>query len=435
MGGGNTATGGGTASGGGNATGGGSSMAGSGSFLRVGFYNQRLAAGPDGSMHLAFEDGAAERVNYAHCASNCVDPTSRSVLTLRSNTQLGTLTVGPAGLRVDAAGGVHLLLQGVSPSGQRGQELVYATCVASCGTLGSWVFTDLSSLVPGSTPITTNSTFMLASNGRLSFLTGGQFNSYSASYYSCSGACTQLGNWSAGSALNGNPLYAVIDGSGTTHVMLVQGSTTAGDGLRSYARCASNCGTASNWQVSALGFISNSPGYAAGFAVTPSGRVFMAFNQGTATVSTADNRKFFINSCSGASCLDLNSWSSFFFSVPDEGDPGTWLEASGEGLVLVSISQFDLRLRTCDAACEQANSWTGVSLLDSAAAVAQTINPDTGSACPGASESASWWPRGPRAAVGTRGAVFVHNPYAIVKCPGNPNPSRLPTIGRVVSSF
>jgi len=49
---------------------------------------------------------------------------------------------------------------------------------------------------------------------------------------------------------------------------------------------------------------------------------------------------------------------------------------------------------------------------------------------------ASWWPRFPRTGLTRTGElILVHNPYAIVKCPGNPNPIRMPNIGRIISSY
>jgi hypothetical protein len=339
-----------------------------------------------------------------------------------------------AGLKVDSTGRVHLIIDGVSTT-STGQEIVYATCAANCTSVASWTFTDLSSLSRGANPINTASTVMVGPNGQVSFFTDGQVNSYPSRYYSCATSCSSISNWSAAPIINGNALNAVLDPQGVTHVVYDPGNTSAGDGLLYYARCASNCGVVASWQFSTNGFLTTGTKSFTGFAVTASGRVFLTYNQGNATVSTADNRKLFVNSCAGSTCLDLNTWNSFSLGALDDGDEGAWLEASGEGLVLANTSSFDLILRSCTGSCQNAASWSAATVADSAASIAQAIAPDLGSSCPNASSSASWWPHIPRVAISANGVAVVHNPYAIVACPGNPNPSSTPTIGRLISSF
>lgn|GEM_PF-1937866 len=404
-------------------------------FLRIGFFDQRIAAGPDGTMHLAFGDGAAESVHYASCDVECGDTDSWTPVQLQSSAQLGVITVGPYGLDVDASGRVHMLVGAVTGPGQTANGMMYGTCASNCGSAAGWTFVDLSSLAPGSDPILTNSTFMVEPGGRVSFLTSGQYNSYMAQYLSCDSGCTSLGAWSAGAAINGLPLAAAQDAAGVTHAMVRLGDSAAGERLLYYARCTTGCTSSAAWEVSGLGFLHGAEDWATGFAVTPSGRVFMAYNQGVITVSTEDNRKMFINSCAGSTCLDLGTWSAFTMGDLDEGFAGAWLAPAGEAMVLASVSEFELRLRACEGNCAAGGSWAAADVVDDSDAMNAYFAPDTGSACPGTSESASWWPRGPRADVGSRGLVVVHNPYAIVKCPGNPNPSRIPTLGRVISTF
>lgn len=433
--GGGSATGGGT--GGGSATGGGGGTSGGGiaTFARPGFFDQRLAAGPDGAMHLLFGDGAAERVNYGRCAANCELESSWSLVTLRSAAQQGTTTTGPYGLEVDGTGRVHALLAGVPPFGSSANAMVYATCGSNCTTASNWSFTDLSSLDIGQSPIGTTSTFTLSSTGRLGFLNQGQFNSYLASYVTCASNCTQLSSWTSGRVLNGNPLHAAVDGAGVTHVMLYQGTTPGGDSLLMYARCASDCTQAGSWQISPLGFLSTSGNWAHGFAVTPSGRVFMGYNQGTISGTQPNQQRLLINSCAGTGCLDLNTWSSFALGAVEEGEDGTSLQAIGDALLLTTTATFDLNLRTCDADCHLAASWGAPTVIDTADAIAQVLPPATGSSCPTSALSASWWPRTPRSGYSANGLVVVHNPYAIVSCPGSTSPSRMPNIGRLISTF
>ncbi len=437
---GGAATAGGTVSAGGSAVGGGTAGSGTGggtvvtggvgTFVRVGFYNQYVAAGPDGSMHLTFLDGAAERAYYAHCDTRCGDPASWSPVLLRTNVQLGLITVGPYGIGVDSTGRVHLLLSGVTSSGQTANALVYATCASGCSNAASWTFLDVSSLSTGRSAVLTERPFMVEPSGRVSF-----FTSDPGVYFACTSGCTTLSNWSANVSLNGNPLHAVVDATGVTHVLLRQGSSVANEKLLKYARCASNCTVPTSWAISALGFLHNSNDYAASLTATASGRVFMAWNQGVITVSMADNRKLQVASCAGAGCMDLNTWSTFSVGVLDEGTEGAFLQASGEGVALASVSQFELNLRGCDMNCQLPSSWGAGGVVDDATAMNLALPPDTGTSCMGTSQSASWWPSAPSVAISSRGVVVVHNPYGIVKCPSNVNPMRVPTIGRVISTF
>lgn len=415
---------------GGGAAGGMASTGGVGTFVRVGFYNQYLAAGPDGSMHLTFLDGAAERAYYAHCAVRCGDPASWSPVLLKSNTQLGLITVGPYGIGVDASGRVHILLSGVTSSGQTANALVYATCSTACGNVANWTFLDVSSLSTGRNAVTTERPFMVEPSGRVSF-----FTSDPGVYFACTSGCTTLSNWSANVSLNNGPLHAAVDGAGVTHVLLRGGTTAANERILKYARCASNCTVPASWQISNLGFLHNANDYSASLTATASGRVFIAYNQGVITVSTSENQKLMVNSCAGANCLDLNTWSSISLGVLDEGVEGSWLEASGEGVALASVSQFDLNLRACERDCQLSASWVAGVVADSAAAMNAALPPDTGTRCSGSSQSASWWPSAPAVGVSSLGIVVVHNPHAIVKCPQDTSPFRVPPIGRVISTF
>ena len=423
--------------GGGSGTAGGASGGGPsaniGTFPRVGMYDVVFAGGADGAMHILFNEGAAERVFYGRCTAVCGNPASWTMVQLASVSTSNTTAIGAEGLALDSTGRLHAIIAGVPASGSA-NRMVYATCASGCTTAASWTKLDISSVALDST-INTNSTFMVTAAGQVSFLTSGQTGSYLSRYVSCAANCGTLASWSGAGVLDGNPLYARRDDQGVTHILFRAGTTAMGDELHFYGRCASACAQGTSWQISALGFIYRDGGYAAGFAVTPSGKVFLAYNQGAARESTADNNKLFVNSCSGTSCLDLNTWSSFSLGALEEGDNGSTLENDGEELGLATNDQFELKLRTCSASCGAAASWSAPAVIDSATAIAQTLAPDTGSACPGTSQSASWWPNRPAIGSSASGVVVAHVPYAIVKCPQNTNPSRLPTIGRIFSTY
>ncbi|MCU0699134.1 MAG: hypothetical protein MUC96_21725 [Myxococcaceae bacterium] len=401
-----------------------------GSFVRVGYFNQLLATGPDGRMHLTFLEGAAERVFYGSCAQNCFTDAAWSPVQLRSSAQLSVTTVGPYGIGVDSTNRVHLVVGAVTGLGSSANAIQYGTCASNCGVATSWTWTDLSSISPGRSLIGTSRTFMVRPNGAVSFFTA------EGIYFTCNGACSTLSNWSAPVALNNEVLHAVVDGTGVSHALLNKGRSANNESLLGYARCASNCSVPANWQISQLGFLSNAPLFGASLSATASGRVFMAYNQGVITVSTQDNSKLFIASCPPtANCLDLNVWSSFAIGALEEGDVGAWVEAYGEGALLASTTVSTLNLYGCNQDCHLAASWGQGTIIDTSAAIAQVVPPALGSSCPNSATFAAWYPRRPTVGISPTGVAIVHNPTALVTCPGSTGPATRPPIGRIITTF
>lgn len=406
------------------------------SFVRVGFYNQHLAVGADDRVHLTFLDGAAERLHYASCTERCGEAESWQVTQLLSVSQLSTITIGPYGIAVDSSGRLHMLASAVARAGQHQWELMYGTCAANCGSAPSWTFVDLSALAPNRSLITSVDTLMVRPNGRVSFLTAGVYNSVQPAYFECDGNCTQASQWRAINApINGKPLRAALDSTGVTHVIFAGGRSDANEELLQYARCAGSCTNAASWQSSMLGFLYVGADYETGFAIDSSNRLFVAYNQGTIAQASTVNRRNLIASCAGGDCLNLDRWSSVPVGDLEEGVGGNTLVRAGGGLVLASVLEREVRVRSCDSNCATAEAWSAASTIDNSDAIARSVAPDLGSSCPGRSESAAWWPRNPALAVNSRGIVAVHNPHAIVKCPGDVNPMRVPPIGRVFASF
>jgi hypothetical protein len=401
-----------------------------GSSVRVGFFNQHLATGPDGRMHLTFLEGAAERVFYGSCVQNCFTDAAWSPVQLRSSAQLGVTTVGPYGVGVDATNRVHLLVGAVTGLGSNANAIQYGTCASNCGLASSWTWLDLSSLSPGRSLISTNRTFMVRPSGVVSFFTS------EGIYFACAGGCSSLSNWSAPVALNNSVLHAVVDGTGVHHALLDKGRSSNNESVLGYARCTSNCTVPTNWQISQLGFLSNAPVFGASLSATAGGRVFMVYNQGTISVSMQDNRKLFIASCPATgTCLDLNTWTSFTLGALDEGEDGAWIETSGEGALLASTTVSTLNLYACQQDCHLAGSWGGGTIIDTSAAIAQVVPPALGSSCPSTATFAAWYPRRPTVGISPLGAVIVHNPPSLVTCPGSTGPSLRPPIGRLISTF
>jgi hypothetical protein len=405
-------------------------MGGIGSFVRVGFFNQHLATGPDGRMHLTFLEGAAERVFYGSCAQNCFTDAAWSPVQLRSSAQLGVTTVGPYGVGVDSTNRVHLLVGAVTGLGSSANAIQYGTCASSCGTASNWTWTDLSSVSTGRSIIGTNRNFMVRPSGAVSFFTS------EGVYFTCSGNCSTLANWTAPVTLTAEVLHAVVDGTGVSHALLNKGRSANNESLLGYARCATNCQLPASWQISQLGFLSNAPVFTASLTATASGRVFMAYNQGVISVSMQDNRKLFIASCpANGTCLDLNSWTSFTLGALDEGDSGAWAEAAGEGVLLASTTVSELNLRGCEQDCHLQANWAQGITVDTSMAVAQVVPPALGSSCPNTATFAAWYPRRPIVGISATGVAVVHNPSALVTCPGSTGPATRPPIGRIITTF
>ncbi|MFT3707233.1 MAG: hypothetical protein QM817_06165 [Archangium sp.] len=303
--GGGGATGGGGVTGGG-ATGGGTTGGGSGAptngtIIRVGMEDQLVVAGPDGSMHMLFTEGAAERVIYGRCTSVCANPASWNFSQLLDRTQLGTLTVGVTGLVVDSTGRVHAMVDGVAQSGV--DPVLYATCATNCASPTSWSSVNIGSLLQnGAVSVTSGLT--VSANGTIGVMGRGAFGNYQAFYATCSANCLMAASWTSGAVIDGTVSYLALDGAGVSHALFSAGVAASGERLHYYARCASGCTQAANWQKSPTGFVHSSPDWQAGFTVTPSGRVFLAFNQGTTTIGASQNNTLFVNSCLGATCTD-----------------------------------------------------------------------------------------------------------------------------------
>ncbi len=425
---------GGAAGGAGGGAGGSGGQAGIATFLRVGLQSKLFAAGPDGDIHVLFNEGYAERIIYGRCSSSCANPASWGLVQLLSAPEIGASVVGVNGLEVDAAGTVHAVVSGVTPAGSSNVDpVVYLTCASNCGVAASWSGAHLGALLRnGATGVESGLT--VAPNGTIGVVGRGDVDNYDAYYATCSSNCAQATSWSAGAILRGTISFLRLDGAGVSHVMFAQGRTSAGDNLLYYGRCASNCSARASWQLTTVGFVTAHGHYQAGFTVTPSGRVFLAYNQGAAHLGTADNGKLFVNTCTGTSCLDLGMWTSFVLSN-DEREDEAWLANAGEAVGLASTTTTELHARACDGNCQSAANWSGATVVDDFQAIAQTVPPAANSSCPNTATSAFWYPSYPRGAFGAKGAVIGHSPHALVRCPGSTTSTRMPEIGRFFATF
>lgn len=393
--------------------------AGIGTLDRPGFGDVHLAAGKDGSMHMVFVDGASSATWYARCEASCGDPASWNPVKLAPNA-IATGYQNARGLAVDGSGRVHMLLV----------DSVYATCASGCDEASSWTFTSLDALEPGGEAAVFKA-FDASPSGALSYMTR------SGNYFTCASGCTDVSSWKPVARITGTPLRLRVDGKGGVHVLMDTGKTAQGERVLSYARCTSACDQQASWALSEKGFLARTESYGPSLAASASGRVFVTYQQGTlANAADPNNGKLVVASCAGADCTNLDKWTSFGLAGAEaEGNEGTWVEASGESALLVSAAGGELHLRTCDGGCQDATGWSEPTVVDASSAIAATLPPQI-VACGGATpESASYEARFPSAAIGSKGVVVVHQPRALVKCPGDPNIKSSAPVGRVLASF
>ncbi|MBL8952854.1 MAG: hypothetical protein JNK82_18890, partial [Myxococcaceae bacterium] len=269
-----------SAGGSGSNAGGTGSQAAVGTILRIGMQSKAFAMGPDGAAHVIFEEGYAERIFYGRCTASCANESSWAFVRLLTQAEIGASVIGVKGLEVDATGRVHALVGGVAPIGSGNFDpVVYLSCASNCGVAASWSGAHLGPLLrEGATSVISGLT--VAADGTIGVIGRGDSGNYDAYFATCSSNCTVNTNWAAGPAVRGTVFYLRRDAAGVSHILFSQGTTAQGDNLHFYGRCASNCTVKANWQLTPLGFVTAHGNYQAGFTVTPSGRVFLAYNQG-----------------------------------------------------------------------------------------------------------------------------------------------------------
>jgi hypothetical protein len=390
-----------------------------GTLLRPGMSDTHLAPSQDGSVHLAFTDGASSALWYGRCASNCSKEESWGFVKLAPN-DVATGYQSVNGLGEDSTGRLHMLAN----------DFVYATCAENCQSPSSWTFSSLASLEPGGYTGTFGS-MVVAPSGAVTFVAS------SGNVYTCASNCGAPASWTRVIRIAGTALHLRRDGSGGLHLLTQTGETAGGERVLSYARCTSSCQNASSWQVSARGFLAKTQSFSPSLAANASGRVFVAYQQGTlANAADPNNGKLVVATCAGAGCIDVDAWTSF--SLPEfasDGEEGTWLDTAGDSAVLLSAAGADLALRVCEGACVTAGAWSVPEVVDTSKAIEAVVPTDLVT-CDGVPpETSSYSARFPATALTSKGLVAMHRPSAVVKCPNNPNLKSSPPIGRLISSF
>lgn len=400
-----------------------------GTFPHESMYREHFAKGPDGTLHLAFaaSNGVNRGIYYGHCTSGCSTPEAWNAAHLFDTNLIGTSGGEVTGFGIDGSGRRHLLVTGL-----------YATCPSDCDQPRAWSHVNLEPLLNTNAENVVRP-LLVKPDGTVGIITRG--SPYHAPQYAeCRAHCTDVSSWVVGEVyFKSLPLNAVVDEAGVTHLLL-ETQDVYGDLHYAYARCAGNCTSSVNWQETDAAFLHRSPGENAGFAVTSSGRVFLAFNLGHPVVTGAFGGfidDLVLSSCAG-DCLVKGSWSSATLADDSTHEGlagGVWLTADGERLWLGTTTAHELRLRRCDGDCARAEGWSAPTVVDTDVAITQAMPPDTGTQCPGQSTSSSWAPALPRVAASSKGLVIAHNPRRVVFCPADTTIYRPPPIGRITATF
>ncbi|MBK7863999.1 MAG: hypothetical protein IPJ65_36415 [Archangiaceae bacterium] len=388
-----------------------------------------FARSADGTLHQAFDaaNGSSRGVYYGRCAAGCSSPDAWSPVHLFDDNQVGLTSGTVSGFGIDGSGRRHLLF-----------SRLYVTCASGCDHPSGWARLDLASLLTTSADSLVQSLGVKA-DGTVGIVTRGSPN-HPPQYAECRGGCTSLAGWTVRElGFTPLPLNVVVDETGVTHLLL-ESQDVYGDLHYSYARCPGACTEPGNWQKSQADFLHRTPGENAGFAVTSSGRIFLAFNRGHPVVTSAQGGvidDLVLASCA-SNCLLKDNWTSVTLDNDFRHEGlvgGVWLTGDGERLWLGTTTAHEVRLRSCTGDCARVEAWSPPTEADTDDAIAQAMPPDVGSPCPGHSTSAAWAPALPTIAVSSKGLVIAHHPRRVVLCPGDSTVYRPPPIGRLRSTF
>jgi hypothetical protein len=298
-----------------------------------------LALDGTGRVHVSHYDITRADLRYATCAAACTTPGNWQGAAIDTTGNVGLWT----SLAVDGTSRLHVSYW----DGTNG-HLKYATCVATCGTAGSWqvIAVDQAGAVGEYTSLA------LGVGGALHVsyfdLTNGDLK-----YATCSATCGTPGNWqvtavdTAGTV--GRFTSLAVDGTGRVHVSYYN----LDNGYLKYATCAATCTALAGWQTASI-LQTGGPAFstASRLAVDGTGRVQVTHYDLT-------NGDLIYMTCA-ANCTTLSNWSGT--AVDSVGDVGSWaslvVDATGRAHIsYLDATNGDLKYATCAASCATTSSW------------------------------------------------------------------------------
>ena len=398
-------------------------------FTFIGFDSPSLVVGPDNIKRVAFTWGAAPAsVVYAECGARCGLAASWTSVTLDT-----AQAAGETRLLRGSDGRLHLLYH-LDENSRYFED--YATCASGCTNAASWSKVELSSLLGGTQSWGGRAVTVIDSANRVSFLTTDRTIGASVQLTTCASNCGVLGSWQSGKIRTGGG-RAGMTAVGTGLALAI--NSEQGDLI--LRTCASNCSAAPSWQESSGMFIHDGR-YDVALGSTPTGALWLAYNQGLsdssqpANIKAQDNR-LLAWSCE-TNCLAPASWQGVMLGAAQDGKNGITMTRAGNVMAVATANATSVTSHVCTTGCTTAAGWTPAD-IDTLAAMSAEIDPyqyATGCSANGSpvrAYFAGWLPHSGSAAIGPDGTgYYVHAPYGLRTCPGQTDLTYLPRLGRLV---
>jgi hypothetical protein len=239
-----------------------------------------------GVRHVVYTGGKGT-LKYARCSSNCLLEGNWIKDVIGAGVHSPSLTVGASG---------RLYVSAIRTSNG---ELLYATCLTDCTDYAKW---EVAVVDPSSSPVPqTGTSIAVSSDGRrhITYERGGQLR-----YATCLASCTNTANWhfvtaDQGSASVGYYSSLAVDANGVRRVSYYDRTNKD----LKFARCAANCTNSAGWARVTVD-------KGAGVAGTTVGEYSsLAFADGKVHVSYYDRSggRLKYAKC-GADCLQSGNW-------------------------------------------------------------------------------------------------------------------------------
>ncbi len=380
-------------------------------FVEAGSYYPVVVAGADGTFHLlSTAQIAPSVVTYARCAANCEAQSSWGTTVIESG---APLTSNPR-LAIGSDGRLHAMFERSTTAG--GYDTVYATCASNCSAASSWTKLSITPVTGQANAAFRGAPFVVDSAHRVSaiLVSGSQLQ-----LATCAANCTQIGSWSIGAVRN-EGFRTSMAAQGTTLHMVTHYTDAQYGGLLVYRTCAANCTQQASW-VESPGLFAHELIYPTTLAVTATGRVILAYNQGAAgaaqpaAVKANDNALLLWECASG--CMNAANWQGNVLGTALAGAEGLSVAALGDARALAITQDVDVKLLACESNCHMASAWGGL-VIDDVAGLNAAVDPKPAAKCTGSPYFASWYPRGASLAIAptTGAAAVATNTVLISQC-------------------
>ncbi|MBT5735293.1 MAG: hypothetical protein HOI28_00415, partial [Euryarchaeota archaeon] len=317
---------------------------------------QSMALDSNGDSHISMYDYANGKVKYISDSSGSwVD------ISLVSTDDVG----GHNSIAVDSNDAIHIAYFGyLNPSGTGVNNLMYSSCVSSCGTPSSWSTT----IIDNSGDVGKWNSIAIDSNNNLhiSYYDSANANK-DLKYATCSSSCTTASSWSSITVDNvgdvGEYTSMAIDSNDDLHIIYSGAETTglgSGNSNQEYATCSSVCTTVSSWTITSLNapedsIMENS------LTIDSNDVLHVAFYD-------LDLRDLFYSMCASL-CTSASSWSTTTIDSANDVGNSPSIGVDSNNVLHISYSantpDYDMKYAKCISSCSSAPSWSVVTLYSS----------------------------------------------------------------------